>query len=313
MARYCSIPQNCSGLASPEEARALRRLCCATCAIIAATGVIVLAVVLVAFYVAEIFGANRKPLGLMTDTSCSNDDDCVEYEQLLQETLKPSVSACHDFKTFATSSWLPPAGQTDNETWKVNWDPTYQFINTLSKEIRDSGSSTSAYSLMYVAQSYFTNCKDDTMLNGHDTIMLFKQLLRNLSIPWPERPPSGVDPLDAFLNLCITFQVALCFDVKIIAGNSVRGLVRLEDFSRAMNVSPGRIIGLLNKYFHPKDPFVGEDLAVIKGKGMVVAVGNVHRDHDPTLVLSHLGWWMIEVYAPILDRELFVQKYGNKT
>ncbi|XP_077553377.1 neprilysin-2-like [Haemaphysalis longicornis] len=355
------------------------------------SGIVLVAVVVVVLYFSARSSGDAPQLFHLTDESCGLSDACLKYGKLLAATLDRKVDPCDDFTAFVTSRWASPKEQRLEEGWKLQWNLKYAFINTLMNELRSAGSS-SAYPLMRVAEAFFTSCKGDTTRNPVETHKFFKELLRNINIPWPERPPSGVDPLDAFLNLCIRFQVALWFDIKMAPGKSVKGrkavyitpsaqhkylnvkykkmmrkddftvtkyidnllkyfpyqgdankskdivdfykvfnitkdfalrldsvtedkasvLVRLGEIGRDMNVATDRIIAPLNKYFHPVDRFGVDDFAVMKGKGIINAVRDLLKDHDPTDVLSHLGWWMIEVYSPIVYRDLFELKYGDR-
>ncbi|KAL3174407.1 hypothetical protein MRX96_040990 [Rhipicephalus microplus] len=40
--------------------------------------------------------------------------------------------------------------------------------------------------------------------------------MRDLGIPWPEKPPADVDPFEAHLNLSIRWNIPLWFDVKML-------------------------------------------------------------------------------------------------
>ncbi|KAL1475241.1 hypothetical protein MTO96_037433 [Rhipicephalus appendiculatus] len=74
--------------------------------------------------------------------------------------------------------------------------------------------------------------------------------------------------------------------------------------------------GAANISTQPVDTFQKDfqlqDVAVVKKKGTVETVRYVTANHDPALLRSHLGWWVLQIYAPIADTSFFVQKYGSR-
>ncbi|XP_037576383.2 endothelin-converting enzyme 1 [Dermacentor silvarum] len=74
-----------------------------------------------------------------------------------------------------------------------------------------------------------------------------------------------------------------------------------------------RLVSLMNKHFRPNDSsFASVDKAIVKATGTMDVVRRIAANADSSLVLSHLGWWMLQVYAPILNNHFFVQKYGSE-
>lgn len=235
-----------------------------------------------------------------------------------------------------------------------------------------------------------------TKENTDDTRKKFKQLLRDLSIPWPEKPHSDVDPFEAHLNLSIRWNVPLWFDLKMLPAEPVDGhkaiyiypsayakfwkgqyltmtsqasvrryvdqylayfrdkserntegedaelceydvvfnftrsvVFRLADvivkdkssavlvfdsLARAFGQKAERFVSLMNRHFFPDNYswFGQKDRAIVKATHTLDAVRRITADTDPSILLSHLGWWMLQVYAPILDDHFFVQKYGTQ-
>ncbi|KAH7941550.1 hypothetical protein HPB49_014859 [Dermacentor silvarum] len=47
-------------------------------------------------------------------------------------------------------------------------------------------------------------------------------------------------------------------------------------------------------------------------KGTTEVVSYITANYDSTLLRSHMGWWVLQIYAPIADASFFVQKYGSK-
>ncbi|KAL1436797.1 hypothetical protein MTO96_049337 [Rhipicephalus appendiculatus] len=70
----------------------------------------------------------------------------------------------------------------------------------------------------------------------------------------------------------------------------------------------------MNEYLFPgnSSSFEPEDSAIVKATDTLDIVRHIIADTDASTVLSHLGWWMLQVYAPIADNHFFVQKYGSK-
>ncbi|XP_077523369.1 neprilysin-1-like [Amblyomma americanum] len=314
--------------------------------------------------------------------------DCVKYEALLRATLNTSVDPCHDFKAYVTSSWVADPRTLPEQHWNYAWDVKYLWMQKMAAEIRNRHSYTPLGSL--VATS-FDVCENRIDEKADETRRVFKQLMHNLSVPWPEMPPQNVDPFEAHLNLCVRWNMPLWFDLRLLPGRPLDGrkaiyvypsayakfwrnqylsmnseaterqyvdnylvyfadhgkmlnktsakavnrdevfnftrdvvfqlaavqkdkrpvVLELDSLARGFGQRTERVVSLMAQSFPTNDSFKPEDKIIVKGKGSIDVVRHIVADHEPTLVLSHLGWWMLQVYAPIADNHFFVQKYGT--
>ncbi|KAH7985764.1 hypothetical protein HPB51_026760 [Rhipicephalus microplus] len=222
--------------------------------------------------------------------------------------------------------------------------------------------------------------------------------MRDLGIPWPEKPPADVDPFEAHLNLSIRWNIPLWFDVKMLPppADTSRGrkviyvypsiyakfwkgqylvmtsqatilryldqylayfhpdstrnasgevatelcpyravyvltrlivfqlaevvtkdksvmVFKLDSLAQAFGLKTERLVSLMSKYFLTENfsSFEPEDTAIVKASGTLDVVRQIITTSDASALLSHLGWWMLQVYAPIADNRFFVQKYGS--
>ncbi|KAK8757458.1 hypothetical protein V5799_004909 [Amblyomma americanum] len=348
--------------------------------------VIVIATFFSIFYLmASAFAGPRKEEYLVS-LSC-NSSDCFKIEGLLGASLNSRVKPCDDFKAYVTSRWLPDPRSQVTEQWKHQWHVKYAWLRMLADEIRSRPYSTTPLGAM-VANS-FRACENRSTENTEETRRLFKQLMRNLSVPWPEVPPRDADPFEAHLNLCVRWNMPLWFDVTLLPGRTAAGRQRIyigpsvyakfwrsqyssmnsdsvvsqylnqylanfldqndtghkaqtvdykkvfnftkqvvfkleavhankgpeffsfETLANALGQNPDRFVSLMNQYFRPKNAFVRDDVAIVKKKETTEVARYITANHDPALVLSHLGWWVLQIYAPIADARFFVQKYGS--
>ncbi|XP_075724062.1 endothelin-converting enzyme 1-like [Rhipicephalus microplus] len=371
-----------------------KRLVCAVVFAIAA-GLVVAVVAL--FYVFAMVtqictingGGDRS--GERVSLSCRT-DGCSRFEALLADTLNTSVDPCHDFKAYVSSRWLHDPSSEPDYQWRYKWDVKYAWMRMMADEIRLLSDTSTLERLM--ADS-FGACAHRTSENAVDTRKKFKQLMRDLSVPWPETPPRDVDPFEAHLNLSIRWNIPLWFDVKMLPADNSRAnkfiyiypsayakfwkgeydaitsqgsmreyvnqyieyfyheltpnssgqaadicrcdavfnftrhvvfqLARADaekqpvavlgfgSLARAFGLTTERLLSLLNDYFRPKNLsfFDQEDQALVKATNTLDVVRHIITKTDASTVLSHLGWWMLQVYAPIADNRFFVQKYGS--
>ncbi|XP_070377814.1 neprilysin-2-like isoform X2 [Dermacentor albipictus] len=327
----------------------------------------------------------------LVSLSCRS-DGCARFEGLLRETLNTSVDPCHDFKAYVTSRWLPSASMQLDVHWRYAWNVKYAWMRNMADEIRRRYHETSLGRLIV---SSFGACANRGQENVDETRRLFMQLLRDLGVPWPDTPPSDVDPFEAQLNLSVRWNIPLWFDVKMLPGKPVAGrkaiyvypsayanfwrrqyiamnseaavrryvdqylaffidvdgmnqnvvsadqrrqcdrvfnftkhvvfllaevskhqraaLLDFRSLAQAFGQKTERLVSLVNDIFRLNDSsFASVDKALVKATGTMDVVRRITANADSSLVLSHLGWWTLQVYAPILDDQFFVQKYGSE-
>ncbi|KAL3174409.1 hypothetical protein MRX96_040992 [Rhipicephalus microplus] len=156
--------------------------------------------------------------GERVNLSCRT-DGCSRFEALLADSLNTSVDPCHDFKAYVSSRWLPdPSSELDYQ-WRYKWDVKYAWMRMMADEIRLRSDTSTLERLM--ADS-FGACAHRASENAVDTRKKFKQLMHDLSVPWPETPPRDVDPFEAHLNLSIRWNIPLWFDVKMLPADTSR-------------------------------------------------------------------------------------------
>ncbi|KAL3174395.1 hypothetical protein MRX96_040978 [Rhipicephalus microplus] len=106
----------------------------------------------------------------------------------------------------------------------------------------------------------------------------------------------------------VVFQLA-----RVDAKKQPVAVLGFGSLARAFGLTTARLVSLLNDYFRPKNLsfFDPEDQALVKATNTLDVVRHIITETDASTVLSHLGWWMLQVYAPIADNRFFVQKYGS--
>ncbi|KAH7972233.1 hypothetical protein HPB52_009768 [Rhipicephalus sanguineus] len=381
------------GLNDEVPATYSKRLVCLVVFAVAAILVIVVAgLFYVSAMVAQMSARNGDGSEGRVSLSCRT-DGCARFEALLADTLNTSVDPCHDFKAYVSSRWLPDPSKQLDYHWRYEWDVKYAWMRMMADEIRLRHRTSPLERLM--ADS-FGACAHRAKENASETRKKFKELMRDLGVPWPEKPPINVDPFEAHLNMSIRWNVPLWFDVKmlpddtlgdlkviyiypsayakfwkgqylaIIGQGSMRRYVdqylayfypestpnaggkaadicqydavfnftrrvvsRLADvvaknksvavlgfnsLAQAFGQKTERLVSLMNEYFLPGNfsSFEPEDRAIVKAPDTLDVVRHIIADTDASTVLSHLGWWMLQVYAPVADNHFFVQKYGSE-
>ncbi|KAL1436798.1 hypothetical protein MTO96_049338 [Rhipicephalus appendiculatus] len=190
---------------------------------------------------------DRDASGERLSLSCRT-DGCSRFEALLADTLNTSVDPCHDFKAYVSSRWLPDPSKELDAHWRYKWNVKYAWMRMMADEIRLRNRESPLGRLMarllqsmraqvgcrnlccfkrkaLFASSDVGHQKRSVWAheNSAETRKKFKQLMRELGIPWPEKPPIDVDPFEAHLNLSIRWNVPLWFDVKMLPALRVSG------------------------------------------------------------------------------------------
>ncbi|XP_077486448.1 neprilysin-2-like [Amblyomma americanum] len=312
---------------------------------------------------------------------------CFEYEGLLRDTLNTSVDPCQDFKAFVTSRWLPTRSREVDTRWSMQWNVKYRWARMLADEIRLRRFKVPAMNI--VATSYAA-CANREGEDAERTRTVFKQLLRNLSIPWPEVPVEPVDKLDVLFNLFIKWDIPLWFSVKVLPEKTAAGekIIRLgrssyidfwitlyremdtdskihayvqqfvkyfsfplasegvsapkidyyqvfnitrsivyalkllcasspreytvETLTKQMRINTSRWISLMNKYFHPNESFSPADKVFAKPDSVNYVAHTLNHMYNSSVIRSHLGWWVLQIFAPLADNLFFITKYGTE-
>ncbi|KAK8776457.1 hypothetical protein V5799_030193 [Amblyomma americanum] len=313
---------------------------------------------------------------------------CFEYEGLLRDTLNTSVDPCQDFKAFVTSRWLPTRSSDITTRWSMQWNVKYRWARMLADEIRLRRFKVPAMNIVATSYAACANREDE---DAERTRKVFKQLLRNLSIPWPEVPVEPVDKLDVLFNLFIKWDIPLWFSVKMppektAAGekiiwighsayidfwtnlyremeteskihnhvqqyidyfsfpltpedksapkvnyyevfNITRSIVyalellcdrsareyTIETLTKQLRINTSLCISLMNKYFRPKEVFSPADKVLIETDSITYVASHLNQIYNSSVIRSHLGWWVLQIFAPLADNLFFISKYGTKS
>ncbi|KAH8027066.1 hypothetical protein HPB51_002011 [Rhipicephalus microplus] len=388
-------PQSPRGLRDEAPVTYSKRV---VCAVVFAAAAVVVVVMVTIFYVsaviARMFAGNGERSEERLSLSCRT-EGCSRFEALLADTLNASVDPCHDFKAYVSSCWLPDPSKELDEHWRYEWDVKYAWGRMVVDEIRLHRHTSPLERLI---SDSFEACAHRATENAAETRRKFKQLMRDLGIPWPEKPPADVDPFEAHLNLSIRWNIPLWFDVKMLPppADTSRGrkviyiypsiyakfwkgqylvmtsqatilryldqylayfhpdstrnasgevatelcpyravyvltrlivfqlaevatrdksvmVFKLDSLAQAFGLKTERLVSLMSKYFLTENfsSFEPEDTAIVKASGTLDVVRQIITTSDASALLSHLGWWMLQVYAPIADNRFFVQKYGS--
>ncbi|KAH7972242.1 hypothetical protein HPB52_009892 [Rhipicephalus sanguineus] len=121
---------------------------------------------------------------------------------------------------------------------------------------------------------------------------------------------TSTQPVDTFQVFDFTRRTT--FMLEDVHGKPGPEFHTFNSLTKAFGLRPGRFLALMNTYFRPRKDFQPHDVAVVKKKGTAEAVRYITAYHDASLLRSHLGWWVLQIYAPIADASFFVQKYGSK-
>ncbi|KAH7972232.1 endothelin-converting enzyme 1 [Rhipicephalus sanguineus] len=382
------------GLQEGAPATYSKRLVCLVVFAVAAFLVVVVAGLFYVFaMLAQTSARNGDGSEERVSLSCRT-GGCSRFEALLTDTLNTSVDPCHDFKAYVSSRWLPDPSKELDVHWRYEWDVKYAWMRMMADEIRLRYRTSPLERLM---TDSFGACAHREKEDAGETRKMFKQVMLELGIPWPEKPPSDVDPFEAHLNLSIRWNVPLWFDVMMLPDDTVSGRkaiyiypstyakfwrgqyltmtspdsirryvdqylayfyqdstrnasgeavtelcqygavftftrivvfrlaeviakdktivdLKFDSLARAFGLKTERLVSLMNEYFLPENfsSFETEDRAIVKAPKTLDVVRHVIADADASTVLSHLGWWMLQVYAPIADNRFFVQKYGSR-
>ncbi|KAH7941011.1 hypothetical protein HPB49_009188 [Dermacentor silvarum] len=337
---------------------------------------------LVYYLFTDALGESTRP-EYIGSLGCHN---CLTPGGPLTETLDASVNPCDDFKAYVTSRWLPDPHSDASEHWKYKWHVKYIWTRAATKEIKGPHFASPPESIV---ASSFRACESRSAENALETRAMFKMLLRNLSIPWPELPTGDTDPFDVHFSVCVRWNIPLWFDVRVLPedalksrravyigpsvyakfwGSQYRSMASeatirqyvgqyllyfdeeygqntsltfdsyltfnftrhvtfmleavhknagpefhtFESLANAFGQRPDHFLSLMNKHFRPQKPFEPGDAAIVKKKGTTEVVSYITANYDSTLLRSHMGWWVLQIYAPIADASFFVQKYGSK-
>ncbi|XP_070377351.1 uncharacterized protein [Dermacentor albipictus] len=116
--------------------------------------------------------------------------------------------------------------------------------------------------------------------------------------------------IDSYLTFNFTRNVT--FILEAVHENAGSEFHTFESLAKAFGQPPDHFIHLMNEYFRPAKALGPGDAAIVQKRGTSEAVRYITANHDSALLRSHMGWWVLQIYAPITDARFFVQKYGTK-
>ncbi|XP_077523321.1 neprilysin-2-like [Amblyomma americanum] len=107
------------------------------------------------------------------------------------------------------------------------------------------------------------------------------------------------------------FTKHVVFKLAEVHRNKGSETFSFKTLADALGQKADHFVSLMNRYFRPEHAFVPDDVAIVQKKGTSEVARYITESHDPKLILSHLGWWVVQIYAPIADARFFIQKYGS--
>ncbi|KAK8772345.1 hypothetical protein V5799_024411 [Amblyomma americanum] len=113
-------------------------------------------------------------------------------------------------------------------------------------------------------------------------------------------------------NAVFNFTKRVVFLLADVHKSPASTFFTFDSAANALGQPTDRLLSLMNGHFRPEVMFVQLDVVIGKKRGTADTARNIVASHDPTVVLSHLGWWMLQIYAPIADAKFFIQKYGSE-
>ncbi|KAH6927509.1 hypothetical protein HPB50_004920 [Hyalomma asiaticum] len=87
----------------------------------------------------------------------------------------------------------------------------------------------------------------------------------------------------------------------------------MDSLAKRIGVSMDHWISVANKYFQFNESFLPNDTVVVRPAGIIDAARHFSSMYGPSLIQSHLGWWVLQIFAPIISSDFFLLKYGSKS
>ncbi|KAH7947279.1 hypothetical protein HPB52_009139 [Rhipicephalus sanguineus] len=121
--------------------------------------------------------------------------------------------------------------------------------------------------------------------------------------------PAGGRKVDYFMIFNMTR--AIVSELSALCTRKSEKLT-LDDFARRFSVSTDHCISVMNKYFKPNTSFISTDMVIVRPEGTIDAAQRFTSKYKSSLIQSHVGWWVLQIFAPVADDLFFVYKYGSK-
>ncbi|KAH7937501.1 hypothetical protein HPB49_012745 [Dermacentor silvarum] len=86
-----------------------------------------------------------------------------------------------------------------------------------------------------------------------------------------------------------------------------------ESFAKRLGISADRLVSVTNKYFQPNESFLPTDVVIVRPAGTIDVARHFISSYGPSLIQSHLGWWVVQIFAPIINNMFFLLKYGSNS
>ncbi|KAH9377620.1 hypothetical protein HPB48_019239 [Haemaphysalis longicornis] len=335
----------------------------------------VIAAMAVAATIFVVFTTGTEHANFLAAKPCRR-PGCLAYATLLRRTLNMSVDPCHDFGAFVASHWLPEPSSAGHLAYRLQWDVRTGWASWLAEGIRERRFSAP---MMDVVASSLAACEQQPPDNdASGARRTLKELMRKLSIPWPEAPPRDCRSAKRAAGALRHMAAALVVrrqDVTVRRQREQRGswdglyreisygaaeskyiepfveafsdpdatnrervdhrkvhnitkrvvarlaracaerhstALTLDAFADRLGAPLGRLTAVLNHLFQrSNESFSRDDVVVVKSMRVIEIVRQTLRTYDAPAILSHLGWWLLQIYAPLADQSFVTHKYGE--
>lgn len=126
--------------------------------------------------------------------------ECQKHASLVGRGLNRSLDPCQDFSAFVCSGWRPLVDYSDS----VEMDARIRWITSLVAQLSEGQTSLK---MMSKPEALYRMC---TLRGSTDTAQAVQELsafMRELGLPWPDRPPMPADPMDLMVKLSFAWDL----------------------------------------------------------------------------------------------------------
>ncbi|XP_077505495.1 endothelin-converting enzyme 1-like [Amblyomma americanum] len=127
--------------------------------------------------------------------------ECHKHASLVGRGLNRSLDPCQDFSAFVCSGWRPMV----DYSYSVEMDARIRWITSLVAQLSEGRAS--GLKMMSKPEALYRMC---TLRARTDTAKAVQELatfMRELGLPWPDRPPVPADPMDLMVKLSFAWDL----------------------------------------------------------------------------------------------------------
>ncbi|KAH9379838.1 hypothetical protein HPB48_022652 [Haemaphysalis longicornis] len=169
------------------------------------------------------------------DRGLCQSQGCLGHAELIDRHVNRSVDPCHDFKAFACSRWTDGADPNGYGTALMSRHMTAWFKDF--KEMLENGTKLIPFGVRPLRM--FELCMSD--VDEASTMIGIRELqdfMRELRIPWPAPPFSGVEPLGVLLDLAYNWNLGFWFEASPLTATNVQ-----NPRTWSLLIEPGSFVG----------------------------------------------------------------------